>query len=79
MNPVHKQGEGVFVSVCQNCDMLALVSIEEDWSPPLEQLSEDWLITSNRLAFAIGNVVTQALTVAWEKIKARFRRPVSQK
>jgi len=71
---VWKQGEGTFMSVCQNCETIALVSIAEDWSPPMEQLTEDWLVTGNRLLYGIVHKITRLFSVVVAKIKARFRR-----
>lgn len=54
MNPVWKQGDNVFLSVCETCEAFSVVSISESWHVPIEMLITDFGVSLVGLMFGIS-------------------------
>jgi NMD protein affecting ribosome stability and mRNA decay len=53
LNQIWKQGDGVFLSVCSECDSLSVVDVNISWNIPLESLAEDLAVAIVHFIFGV--------------------------
>lgn len=77
MNRVWKQQDGVFLTLCSECEGLTIMDIDESYKVPLETLIEDWAMATVRVIFGISRWFAGKCRVGWSKIRPSTRLKTS--
>jgi hypothetical protein len=69
MNRVWKQDDGLFISLCESCDSLSMVNVDESWNVPIEVLVTEFAVAFVHLVFGISHWLASHVGSMLTKLK----------